>query len=85
VNLQQTRLDGRAALRLWGPADRVLGLLAAELGLSEAPLPRLPGLAVALVPYDAAGRLADGGGRLQRVDVRVGAAVRVPSGKENGF
>ena len=74
INLQRTRLDAQASLRIWAPADSVFALLAEFLRLPTTALRRGPPLLTALVPYSATGRPAIAG-RLMLLDLRIGESV----------
>lgn len=84
VNLQQTPYDEQSSLRIFAKTDRVMELLASELGLAESVRPadylHEPQLApgaeqeedVFLVPFDSAGRPTEGEKTVW--DLRVGEA-----------
>ena len=53
INLQQTRLDGAASLRMFAESDLVMRLLTERLGLRyQTPKVRLSGLRVRAARYD---------------------------------
>ena len=79
INLQQTRCDLTASLRIFSPADAVLEAVLTRLAT---PLPALPALPsrpedVGAVPYDKRGRRERSVGRLMVLDLRPGQEVRL--------
>jgi len=58
INLQQTKLDSSAAVRVWAPLDLSFKILGELLGLGEIkPIPAVvPGGDVYLVPYNSEGK-----------------------------
>ena len=60
INLQQTRLDGAASLRIFSQSDRVMQILTERLHLKYSP-PKLSEQVMthALVPYDKDGNRSD--------------------------
>ena len=79
INLQQTRCDLTASLRIFSPADAVLEAVLTRLAT---PLPALHALPsrpedVGTVPYDKRGRRERSGGRLIVLDLRPGQEVRL--------
>lgn len=83
VSLQQTRLDGVAALRLFATCDEVCARLAAELGVTPAPVrPPLAhddGACAWELPIDAANGDARAGARTT-VRLHTGARVKLTMG-----
>ena len=89
VGLQRTGCDHLASLRIYAKLDDVFALVAQELGISvedrEYALPEIPAAQnpepfVFMVPYDAAGRLQEGG-PLLRWDLREDTRVRLTAGQ----
>jgi NAD-dependent SIR2 family protein deacetylase len=94
VNLQQTKMDSCAALRIFAPLDEVFTLLAAELGYSPQDDPICgqeyftlnPASGVERgvfdVPYDKDGNLVEGA--TTKLDLREGATLRITEGPYKG-
>ena len=88
INLQQTRLDGLATLRIFERSDHVLTKLLQILQLpnpadtaASMPLALMPRAARAVVPYDNEGRLVPPGcSRSMLLDLRPGSTVRITGG-----
>lgn len=85
INIQQTRLDGYAALRIFATCDEVMSLLAIELGLkvpsTTAPkASRTPYLWTGL-PYDAqsGARMAEGASS-SSLDLSIGRRIQLAEG-----
>lgn len=81
INLQQTPLDGKMTLRLFGKSDDILSVLLQKLGFP--PLKpgkqRWPTTSSALVPYDADGRRTSDGRRMW-LDLSNDQPIRITPG-----
>lgn len=92
VSLQPTPYDGESSLRIFATISRVMGLLAAELGLSVEAVarPREAGREhtvepeVFSVPYDSSGHLLVGDGPRRLLDLREGSELKVTVGNDKG-
>ncbi len=88
INLQQTKMDACAALRIFAPLDEVLMQLAQELGYGPLAtgyfVPRVEKLetGVFAVPYDSSGNKKHNGTTI--LDLREGATLRITSGPYAG-
>eukprot|EP00568_Trieres_chinensis_P016521 CAMPEP_0183327332 /NCGR_PEP_ID=MMETSP0160_2-20130417/83707_1 /TAXON_ID=2839 ORGANISM="Odontella Sinensis, Strain Grunow 1884" /NCGR_SAMPLE_ID=MMETSP0160_2 /ASSEMBLY_ACC=CAM_ASM_000250 /LENGTH=486 /DNA_ID=CAMNT_0025495457 /DNA_START=1002 /DNA_END=2462 /DNA_ORIENTATION=- len=77
INLQRTRLDKSACLRIWAPLDDVFALLAQELSLDVNMSPPPPAPAVSLVPYGGDGLPSLSTKDLMVLDLSIGKKVRI--------
>jgi len=85
INVQQTRLDGCAALRIFATCDEVLAMLVRELSVDVPPAPRVAKLPRTHVwsglPYDASsGERLPEGAACSMVDLSPGKRVKLADG-----
>ncbi len=61
INLQQTPLDKKCAIRIWAKLDDAFKLLTQKLNITVTPIiPSIPSGDVYMVPYDAKGKKVRG-------------------------
>jgi len=86
IGYQRTRLDSSASLRIFGNIDKVMLLLAVEMGL-DLPLPKQMKCSPKhsySVPYTEQGNLVKNG-NTSTLNLRVGAGLKLVGGPGDGF